>query len=96
MAWESEKLDRTLLIEKLPSATAGQFIYKLRNEMRVLNLDGTTYLETVPFELFVQGGGGVYTFNHVEFVDFSGDGRTAKACDTSFTNFGASVQRRTA
>ena len=72
MGWETEKLSRTLLIQKLvgPKGKTKYAIYPL---MRVITNEGQAYLETVPSEIF--GATDVLNFDSVEFIDPPGPAR---------------------
>ena len=93
MAWETEKLHRTLLIEILPPNN-GRKRYAIHPLVRVTNDVGTSYLEPIPYEFLVSGTRDIWRFDAVEFIDPVAIDRNDKRGDLGLTNFGGRAVRR--
>lgn len=83
MAWEADKLKRTLMIEKYTQG--GNTYYALYPFCRVTTDTGTTYQEPIPFDM-VWGSKDVFRFNQVEFIDSPTPRREDSAGEMHLTN----------
>ena len=93
MAWETEKMHRTLLIEVMPG-NDGNKRYAIHPLVRVTKTSGESFLEPIPFEFFGTGDRDIWRFDKVEFIDQVSADKKDRLGDLGLTNFGDRAVRR--
>lgn len=86
MAWETEKLTRTLFLVR-HARGGGKVSYTIHPFHRVTSINGeNSYMEPNPMMFMVNGIRGSLTFDNVEYIDEPATARTSTAGDLQLTN----------
>lgn len=92
MGWETDKLSRTLIIQK-HAVAGGKFKYAIHPFMRIATPEGVTYMEPTPEKL--TGTTDVFNIDKIEFIDGTpGTDRESSAGDLNLTSSNSRGVRR--